>query len=849
MFVVTFYSFKGGVGRTVAAANVGWSLANAGLQVLLVDFDLEAPGLTYLADLAPRPGERLGGVAELIADSWEAKQTQDPKNYIYRPDLPLLGGRLAVMPAGAVGTLTFSRAFSQTREFFKAAFGSKQGAPGLTLFRDLRRAWESLQFDYVLIDSRTGLTDIGGVCTRLLPDLLVLFLGMGEQGLDGVRQVLDQVGRETLYGDPLDVLLVASMVPEGEDALRAERLKVVEQVLGRRPNFLLPIFPPLFLQEDIKHIQDPLSPLAQAYRALQDQIRKGNKWDLPLRLYQSRLKAAGGDVQPVEGLIHDLLSGEADGLSSRVRWESLGQAAAALLQAPAATIDARLRAVNLATSALREVMARLDRYQDKELYAWTLNNLGNALFHLPAQNPEQRELHVREAVGYYKQALELCTRDSHRVQRAAILNNLANGLTELGYLAEAVEYYKEALELYTTEGEPAERATTLSNLANTLRDLPPVDPQGHARHLRQVVEYYKEALGFHTMDRYPFERATTLDNLATALRDVPARDPEEQERNYHQAVEYLKEALTVRTKDRYPVEWAASLTNLAQALSDLKGRNAEEQERYLREAVAHFKEALTVYTPDRYPLHWATTLEHFATVLRKLPVKDPDEKAGNVREAIAYYRDALTVQTKERHPLDWATTVNNLGNALRELPSPDPEERTRSINEAIQHYRQALQVRTRDRYPVEWAGTVNNLANALSALAGRDPEEQARCLREAVDLYRDALTVLTRELYPFDWAITLNNLAEALSKLPAGDLGQHSAGTREAIAGLREALSVFTRDRYPDVHAKTAMSLGILVFRTGTVVEAKQYLESAWALREFLPDQGERVKAYVTESA
>ena len=43
--VITFYSWKGGVGRTMAMANVGVQLARRGKRVLLVDWDLEAPGL------------------------------------------------------------------------------------------------------------------------------------------------------------------------------------------------------------------------------------------------------------------------------------------------------------------------------------------------------------------------------------------------------------------------------------------------------------------------------------------------------------------------------------------------------------------------------------------------------------------------------------------------------------------------------------------------------------------------------------------------------------------------------------------------------------------------------------
>src|SRR5580704_13816247 len=43
--IVGFYSFKGGVGRTLAIVNVAYLMARRGRNVLLIDMDLEAPGL------------------------------------------------------------------------------------------------------------------------------------------------------------------------------------------------------------------------------------------------------------------------------------------------------------------------------------------------------------------------------------------------------------------------------------------------------------------------------------------------------------------------------------------------------------------------------------------------------------------------------------------------------------------------------------------------------------------------------------------------------------------------------------------------------------------------------------
>ena len=43
--IITFYSYKGGTGRTMAMANVAWIIASHGKRVLTIDWDLESPGL------------------------------------------------------------------------------------------------------------------------------------------------------------------------------------------------------------------------------------------------------------------------------------------------------------------------------------------------------------------------------------------------------------------------------------------------------------------------------------------------------------------------------------------------------------------------------------------------------------------------------------------------------------------------------------------------------------------------------------------------------------------------------------------------------------------------------------
>jgi len=56
----------------------------------------------------------------------------------------------------------------------------------------LRAEFKSLA-DVTLIDSRTGITDVGGVCTLQLPDIVVLVYAFNEQNLAGIDHIARQL--------------------------------------------------------------------------------------------------------------------------------------------------------------------------------------------------------------------------------------------------------------------------------------------------------------------------------------------------------------------------------------------------------------------------------------------------------------------------------------------------------------------------------------------------------------------------------------------------------------------------------------------------------------------------------
>src|SRR5438105_10368904 len=98
-FWVTFYSYKGGVGRTLSLVNSAALLAQQGRRVLLVDFDLEAPGLDSFEQLNISLGHR--GVVEYFFEFSQTSKAPLLSEYIQQPQTEFVeAGTLSVMASG-----------------------------------------------------------------------------------------------------------------------------------------------------------------------------------------------------------------------------------------------------------------------------------------------------------------------------------------------------------------------------------------------------------------------------------------------------------------------------------------------------------------------------------------------------------------------------------------------------------------------------------------------------------------------------------------------------------------------------------------------------------------------------
>jgi len=214
--VITFYSFKGGVGRSFALSNIAVLLARWGYRVLAIDWDLEAPGLTaYFRPLLTEPPG--AGMVDLI-DDFAAGAGHPTVDYVTElaMDEP---GVVHLLAAGGLQDDDYAR---RVQSIDWAALYKRGFADALETYR---AEWTA-EYDFVLIDSRTGFADIASICTAHLPDHLVVLFTANDQSVHGALDVVrraDKARDRMPYDRPqLSVLPVLSRFDNRDEYERAE---------------------------------------------------------------------------------------------------------------------------------------------------------------------------------------------------------------------------------------------------------------------------------------------------------------------------------------------------------------------------------------------------------------------------------------------------------------------------------------------------------------------------------------------------------------------------------------------------------------------------------------------------
>ncbi|WP_396271115.1 KGGVGR-motif variant AAA ATPase [Ideonella sp.] len=231
--IISFYSYKGGVGRTLLAANMAVALAREG-RTLLWDMDVEAPGLHNIQALRNK-GAIKAGFFDWLLD-WQKNKLRSPGaqdlERFSKLVQPTPFTQLSILPAHGDDA-------DAAALYFGIDWGHLLGGnppPGRDVFTELFDHLGREGFRHVLIDTRTGLTDLGALLAGALPDATLLVGGYGRQNLRGLGRVYKALSSldRTIRPSDTDLRLfpVASPIPQDDADKVAAGRKLWSEAFG-----------------------------------------------------------------------------------------------------------------------------------------------------------------------------------------------------------------------------------------------------------------------------------------------------------------------------------------------------------------------------------------------------------------------------------------------------------------------------------------------------------------------------------------------------------------------------------------------------------------------------------------
>jgi cellulose biosynthesis protein BcsQ len=567
--IVTFYSYKGGAGRTMALANVAWILAANGNRVLVVDWDLEAPGLhRYFLPFLEDPNlKQTSGIIEMVSDYLslmtetqsnrppgvqEASSVVDPRRYAAAIQFGFeCDGALHLLGAGRHDDKYADRIRGLDWQKFYVSFG---GSDFIRFFAEKTRA----EYDYILIDSRTGVADVAGICTMELPDQVVICFTYNRQSVEGASAVAQSVATYAQAHErsisllPLPTRVVPDIegVHEARDFAQAALRPFLPQLVDREALLTywgsaeIPHYPAYGFEETLATFRERAggrNNLLADMEWLTGQICRARgtitlprmKREIRERyLHRFRLR------DPRRAALDEALAAEPAIAFRRIRSMvaeplNYGEAEwrfdlASALERVATTLsesgahDDGLAATEEEIAIRRELAAKApDAYQPA--LASALNNLANRL---SAVGQRQEALAPAQEAVAIRRELAAKVPDAYRPDLAMALNNLTIRLSEVGQRREALAPAQEAVAIRRELAAKApdayrpDLAIALNTLANILSEVGQCEA---ALAPAQEAVAIRRELAAKAPDAYRPALASALNNLANRLGEVGRR--------------------------------------------------------------------------------------------------------------------------------------------------------------------------------------------------------------------------------------------------------------------------------------------------------------------------------------
>lgn len=205
--IVSFYSYKGGVGRTTALALFAsyYALIHS-KKVFVIDCDFEAPGLINYFGINTEELPK-NGIIEYLKDTEAGIDVSLTDNYVYEISKKYSGdGEIFLLPSGNIFD-------SIDRGDYLEALAKLDVHANSSLLNQfqsiIRKINDAYMPDVILIDSRTGFNDIFGIVGTKLSDIVVGFFGNNSQNRPGLHFFL-----ETLFNNQrkINIITVLSII-------------------------------------------------------------------------------------------------------------------------------------------------------------------------------------------------------------------------------------------------------------------------------------------------------------------------------------------------------------------------------------------------------------------------------------------------------------------------------------------------------------------------------------------------------------------------------------------------------------------------------------------------------------
>ncbi|MFP3043698.1 AAA family ATPase [Treponema primitia] len=209
---IVFFSIKGGVGRSTALAVTARHLAEKGKKVMVIDLDLESPGIS--SSLLPQDQCPEYGIADWLVEDLVDNGDEIIKDMVSSSALSH-NGKIWVAPAHGKEPGEYIAKLG--RAWMPKMLKDKTREPW---YKRLNRLLDNLENihkpDVILIDSRAGIDEVSGACVTCLGAKNVLLFAMdSEQTWGGYTILFEHWRRYGVAGDIRGRLqMVGALIPE-----------------------------------------------------------------------------------------------------------------------------------------------------------------------------------------------------------------------------------------------------------------------------------------------------------------------------------------------------------------------------------------------------------------------------------------------------------------------------------------------------------------------------------------------------------------------------------------------------------------------------------------------------------